>query len=400
MIGTGRRWFPVMASVSAVAAVMLLGVPGTASGQGTELTIIQDVGYRSVAGTELTLDAYLPVGPGPHPAVIVIPGGKWVEGTKEDNTWLPVDLANLGYAAFPVNYRPATEAPFPAAIEDVQAAVRFIRERATRFDIDPEQFGAIGASAGGHLAALLATWGEGTTDSGARVRVAVSWSGPMDLERLLHHPRADFRSVVRTFLGCSASEPCLDQAREASPIDHLDPSDGAIYLGNGTEEIIPLEQATVMIAALERNGVPNQLVQTIGHDHGFGAVHNDKFFSPAMAFLGTSIGGDGTTVPSPSAGSGKAGSSPQPSAAPSVSGQKGGDDEPTSGSTDTPWWVLAITATAVMAALLSLVVSITLFRRLRSAGPPSHGPAGPPEGGDGRDGTKRSLAGRGTDSAE
>jgi hypothetical protein len=187
----------------------------------------------------------------------------------------------------------------------------------------------------------------------------------MDLERLLHNPRTDLVNVVRTFLGCTPTESCLAEARAASPLDHVDPTDGALYLGNGTEEIIPLEQATTMIAALKRADVPNQLVETIGHDHGFGAVHNDKFFTPAMAFLGTWIGGRGTNVPSPTSSGGKTGS-PQPSVAPGVD-QKGHGPETSRRRTETPWWAVAVTAVAVVAALISLILSLALFRRLRRA---------------------------------
>ena len=347
-----------------------IGIPAVADAQDTEITITRDIAYRTVDGTSLTLDAYVPAGAGPHPALIVIPGGKWVEGSKDDSTWLPVALAEQGYAAFPVNYRPATQAAFPAAFEDIQAAVRFVRAGASRFDIDPQKLGAIGASAGGHLAALLATWGEGSTTSGTRVIAAVSWSGPMDLERLLQEDREELTSTVRTFLGCSATEPCVDQARTASPLRHVDPTDGALYLGNGTEEIIPLTQATLMVAELTRNGVPNRLVETAGRSHGFGAVHNDKFFTPALAFLATSLGGEEPGVPSPAASSGGKPATSDPSVAPPAAGEKGASGEPGSGVEVIPWWAIAAIAAALLAASASIFVSVALIRRMRIADRP------------------------------
>lgn len=369
-----RRRAATMSLGLALTSALGIATSVPTSAQSTDITITRDVPYRTVDGVSLTLDAYLPAGPGPHPALIVIPGGRWVDGNKDESTWLPVDLAEQGYAAFPVNYRPATQAPFPAAFEDLQAAVRFIREGAARFDIDPARLGAVGASAGGHLAALLATWGEGSTSSGTRVLAAVSWSGPMDLERLLQNDRADVRSDVRTFLGCSASEPCVDQAREGSPIRHVDPTDGALYLGNGTEEVIPLTQATLMIAELQRNGVPHQLVVTTGREHGFGAVHNDKFFGPALAFLGTRLGGEEQSAPSPAASPGGKPAPSGPSVAAPPADEKGAGHEPVSRVEVIPWWAIAAVVAAVIAALASIVVSVVFIKRMRiTSRPDAHG---------------------------
>jgi acetyl esterase/lipase len=372
-----------------------------ATAQDADISVLRDIPYRTVVGTTLRLDAYLPGGTGPHPAVLVIPGGKWVHGSKDKKTWLPTDLASRGYAAFAVNYRPATEAPFPAAIEDVQAAVRYVRAHASRFDIDPTRFGAVGGSAGGNLAALLATWGEGPTDTGARVNAAVSWSGPMELDRLLDAPNEEVRTAVRTFLGCSASERCLEQARAASPATHVDPSDGAVFLGNFTDEEIPVDQATRMAEVLEASGVPVQLVEPTGNNHGLG--QNDKTLNYVATFLGTWIAGPdaGGPSPSPSAGQGavKSGSS-QPSTAPPATGavkHPNASGEPIR-RVATPWWAIAAIALALLAALASLFVTVALYRRLRLGerpeGSEQDGNGDGPDSPDDRDVT---LAARGTD---
>ncbi len=211
---------------------------------------MKDVTYAERPSGSLALDAYLPSGPGPHPAVLVIPGGKWMHIDKAKNDWFPKKLAERGVAAFSIEYRPSTTAPFPAALEDVQAAVRYVRAHAARFRIDPHRLGAVGGSSGGHLAALLATWGEGSTTTGDRVPVAISWSGPMDLRPLLHSSNGELVSVVETFLGCSSSAACEEKADLASPITHVDPTDGAVYLANHTDEIIPASQARQMAATL------------------------------------------------------------------------------------------------------------------------------------------------------
>jgi acetyl esterase/lipase len=120
------------------------------------------------------MDAYLPATPG----LLLIHGGAWVKGSRQKRATTAVQLADAGIAAFPLDYRLAPDHPFPAALEDVQAAVALIRAYAARFQIDPEKLGALGSSAGGHLAALLATSGTGSNLSGLGIRIAVSWSGP------------------------------------------------------------------------------------------------------------------------------------------------------------------------------------------------------------------------------
>ena len=106
-------------------------------------------------------------------AIVVVHGGSWVPGNKADIAWRAVCqwFASAGYVAFSVNYRLAPASVFPAAIDDVQSAVGWLRgdEQITRFNIDPDRIGAFGGSAGGNLVALLGTLGSGdrTTGSGS-----------------------------------------------------------------------------------------------------------------------------------------------------------------------------------------------------------------------------------------
>ena len=348
-------------------ALMLAGVFGIllaspSLGQ-ADIEIVKDVRYASRPSGGLALDAYLPSGPGPHPAVLVIPGGKWMVIDKTKNDWLPRQLAERGIAAFSIEYRPSTTAPFPAALEDVQAAVRFIRAHAARYHVDPRRLGAVGGSSGGHLAALLATWGEGSTDVGARVRVALSWSGPMDLEPLLHDPNGELVSIVETFLGCSSSPACAAKARLASPITHVDPSDGAFYLTNAVDEIIPASQARQMASALARADLPHEMTLLTSGHHGLNAAASYKGFDPAFAFL--------TQWIEPSV---EIGGSPSPSPGTPSASKPGGDEPVTSGNeqgterrgalaTERDWLpVLAIAA--LVAATAVLIIAIVSMRRV------------------------------------
>jgi acetyl esterase len=375
-----RKARRVRGSIAATLGCLLLGLALSppAAGQQPDVEIVKDITYVVRPGGSLALDAYLPSGPGPHPAALVIPGGRWMFIDKAQNEWLPTQLAEGGIAAFAIDYRPSTDAPFPAALEDAQAAVRFVRAHATRFHIDPTRLGAVGGSAGGHLAALLATWGEGSTEIGTRVRVAISWSGPMDLAPLFESPNANVVNAVETLLDCTSLAACRDEARTASPISHVDPSDGALYLANSTDEIIPVAQAQSMAAALERSDVPHELV-LLNAGHGLSSAASYKGFDPAFAFLSQWIGPEGTTGAEPSPSPEKAGSA-DPSASAEVAAAKPREDSAT-GSDLSVDWLPAIAVTALVVATIALLLAIVLFGRARrlTAGRATPDPSDPGE---------------------
>jgi acetyl esterase/lipase len=218
------------------------------------------------------MDVYVPNGEGPFPGVVVVHGGGWTAGTVRDFAEESRLLANEGFVAFSVDYRKAPQFTFPAQLEDMEAAVRFIREHAGEFKVDPAQLGSLGASAGGQLAAMLGVVGEGRRDEGSRVNVVVSWSGPMDFTEAPSGraaPRQD-RSVgrgpVRRYLGC-APLICPELYVEASPVSHVDPTDAPTFMANGTAESVALSQPRSMLEALEDAEVPVELVEVPGKFH-------------------------------------------------------------------------------------------------------------------------------------
>jgi acetyl esterase/lipase len=224
--------------------------------------------------------------------VIVIPGGKWTTGDKSNNPEVSTYFAQRGFAAFAVTYRSALVSPFPAALEDLQTAVRWIRRHAADFGVDPHVLVAMGWSAGGHLAGLLGTVGKGPLDRGDRVAAVVSWSGPMDLVALVTSSNVVLRDVIKTFLGCGGGEDCTEAARAASPITYVDATDSPIYFANSTEEVIPVQQARAMAATLSRSDVLFEYRELEGRKHGAGYGANPKMVNEAVAFLGRALGED------------------------------------------------------------------------------------------------------------
>jgi acetyl esterase/lipase len=297
IVAVGRvisRWAP------AVVLVGLLVAPVTARAQ-SDVEVVSGERYATHRGVELLLDVYRPAGDGPFPAVIVIPGGKWVEIDRTKHADVPTYFATHGIVAFSVDYRSALEFPYPAAVRDVAAAVRWVRGHAADYDVDPARLGAVGVSSGGHLAALVATRGSGPHDEGSRVSVVASWSGMMDLRPLVAADDEEMRSAVRTFLGCSAAEPCDRPASAASPITHVDPTDPPMVLVNGSDEIVPVDQAESMSAALNDAGVESHVTIAQG-GHGAGYGGGTKILDQVIPFIQAWLAGEDAPSASPQEG--------------------------------------------------------------------------------------------------
>ena len=121
----------------------------------------QTLAYAERAGLGLSGEIYLPAGRGPHPGLVAAPGGGWLRNRREQLAAWGEYLAERGYALFAIDYRRSDAGPvFPGNLEDVWAAVDFVRGRAADLGVDPGRIGLFGASAGAHLASLAALTGE------------------------------------------------------------------------------------------------------------------------------------------------------------------------------------------------------------------------------------------------
>jgi acetyl esterase/lipase len=287
VVATG---FPFGASANAAN-----GSTPTDAGPDAGITVTDGVVYRTVDGEKLSLDAYVPAtGPKHRPAIVLIHGGGWQTGDKRHFAAQGRALAQLGYAAFSVNYRLAPTHPYPAAVDDVQAAVRWVRAPAQvkAYGIDPKRIGAIGASAGGHLVGMLATAGDGPRTTGARIKAAVSWSGVYDFSGFDNIPLRAIGAVgnlVLNFLGCQPGEPdCATIQRAASPASHVDATDAPMLLAHSDHEFVPLDQATRMDDALRHAGVTDQLVVLPGTRHA--NAYAADIWPQTVAFLEAHVG--------------------------------------------------------------------------------------------------------------
>jgi acetyl esterase/lipase len=230
-------------------------------------TVQENVPYASVNGTELHLDVYEPAGRGTdtRPAVVLIHGGGWTSLDKSTMRGMGRFLASAGFVAFSVDYRlfQGIQNRWPAQLDDVQRAVRWVRANAATYHVNPSRVGAFGHSAGGQLAALLGM--KETRDNSdpalahysSRVQAVVDVSGPTDFTRD-HESEAAF---LTNFLGTDyAKHPEVWQG--ASPAFHAAKYDAPFLIVHGTEDQdVPISQAQELFEKLQSAGVPVSLIK-------------------------------------------------------------------------------------------------------------------------------------------
>jgi acetyl esterase/lipase len=247
------------------------------TGTGGEVELKRNIVYRQASGTDLTLDLYLPQGPGPHPIALFIHGGGWTEGKKEMGKPLCAPLARRGYLAATINYRLADVAPWPAQIDDCLAAVRWLQAHGAEYGGDPAQIVVTGGSAGGQLALSLACgWGEGGTAVNGvppeypwpdrPIKACCSWYGPTDLALLGKAPKLS--QNLELYLGATREERAVT-APAASPLLYVDAHDPPVLFIHGTKDpLVPLAQSQRMEEALIAAGVKTELIAVEGGSHG------------------------------------------------------------------------------------------------------------------------------------
>jgi acetyl esterase len=203
----------------------------------------------------------------PRAAVLVVHGGGWSGGGRGRMAPVARAVARAGMVAVNVGYTRSSPlaAGHPRQLDELRATVRWLRRDARRLGIDRRAIGAIGSSAGGHLASLLATRGEGRLDRGARIAAAVAWSPPVDLPALADH--RVLGPAATLLLGCPAAA-CADRWADASPLTHVTPDDPPLLLVNSRDELVPATQAEAMAARLAAAAVPHELWLLDGGAHG------------------------------------------------------------------------------------------------------------------------------------
>jgi acetyl esterase/lipase len=275
-----RVRFPVLVLASCVLAPNAAAQPGPSVPLPEGTRVLKNLAYVAGGHDRQKLDLYLPPAGSRWPLVVAIHGGAFRTGSKENE---PAGaFVARGFAVAAINYRLSQHAVFPAQIEDCKAAVRWLRANAAQHGYDPDRVASYGASAGGHLAAMLGTAGDVKAfDVGpnlgmsSRVQAVVDLFGPTDFLQMDAHrpsPQAMVHDTEDSPESQLVGGPIRDDPEKvarANPITYATKDDPPFLIVHGdADALVPHHQSVLLEAALRKAGVPVRLVTIPGGPHG------------------------------------------------------------------------------------------------------------------------------------
>ena len=283
--------------IGALCALALVLVTGCGRvDTGAAQLVETNVAYANASDNQ-RVDIYWPHGNGPFPVLFAIHGGGFMSGSRTSGdvkVIIESGLAN-GYAVVAVGYRLSGEATFPAAIDDVQAAIRFVRLAYHDRRLDTERFAIWGGSAGGNLAALAAMKGDAGTAT--HVHAAVDWFGPIRFDTM----DAQFAALgIEPRLGATASPgspesrylgavvgsgEATELVNAASPQTYISADAPPFLIQHGTaDRHIPVSQSVVFAEALAAVLGPDNVVLELLEDAGHGGREFESAENLARVF--------------------------------------------------------------------------------------------------------------------
>lgn len=252
----------------------------------TSMRTIKNVFYTGTKSPSQSMDIYLPEGPkDPSPVIVWIHGGSWLSGSKEECP--PKLFVSSGFAAVSINYRLSPEAAYPAQLYDCKNAIYYLRLHAKELHIDPSRIGVWGASAGGHLAALLGTTGDlkswespghkpGTT---SQVQAVCDWCGPSDL-RDMHRKVAEKKvtlAQVQPVYKLLANRVTPDWLTAASPVSYVNQRTPPFLIMHGDKDAtVPVDQSRYFHRVLKTRNVDSTLYVLKGAGHLISGPENAR----------------------------------------------------------------------------------------------------------------------------
>jgi acetyl esterase/lipase/enterochelin esterase-like enzyme len=240
---------------------------------GADISVTKNVAYREGDSKAWRLDLAMPAQGGDQlrPALVIVHGGGWRGGSKEEKVYqkMMADYATKGYVTINVEYRLTGEAPFPACIEDVKCAVRWLRAHAKEYQVDPDRIGAYGHSAGAHLALMLAMAPEsaglegdgGWTGHSSRVNVAAAGSPPTELGRDVPMAKTEWWPIGYI----SAEQPPL------------------LLIQGSADNIVRAERTEDFVGKMKAKGANVEYLKIEGGNHGVAYDESLEVTDPAIA---------------------------------------------------------------------------------------------------------------------
>ena len=242
--------------------------------------VTENVSYDTAIGLAGTFDLYEPKsdsGRVSRPALLVIHGGAWRGGDKAWGEQFADELCPFGYVVISINYRLSSRpnGTWPAQIEDVQRALKFIRARAARFRIDPARIASLGMSAGGHLATMVALRDDPDSPDG-RLRVAINLDGEHDMTMPPEQVMDDFESILTTVMG--HAPPWSDaELRDISTVTFARPDVSLLTVHGAGDDNVYVAQGERITAELRSRGAEAEFIRIEGEE---GNCHEDCWKVP------------------------------------------------------------------------------------------------------------------------
>lgn len=238
--------------------------------------------YRQVEQATLMGDLYVPKGRGPFPAVVLVPGGAFMHadiGEAGLVRWAE-RLQEEGYVAFAVRYRVQedfSESPsFPAPVEDIACAVRWLRGNAAERRVDGDRIAVMGSSAGGHLVTMLGLGAGDAAVCGAadaertEVRGVVDFYGPVDWTSIRAQRGNRLITAERDYVGSPCTGPDDPMCVQASYMPWISPEAPPFFVAHSADDPnIPVQQSLELVASLEENGRGVEWREVDGLEHGW-----------------------------------------------------------------------------------------------------------------------------------
>ena len=264
-----------------------------------QVQVIRDIPYGEASGESLLLDAHVPEGKGPFPVAILVHGGGWGAGDKGEGTkpgngadispWFST-LSEAGFTWFSINYRLAPKNRWPACLEDLQTAIRWVKAHASDYKGDPNRIALFGHSAGGHLVCLAATLASEDT----RVQAVLGFAPVSNHEQDLPDRGGLSTSLQKLLDRPKETTPeSLSLLRDISPLNHVRQGLPPFLLLHGdADKTVPIRQSQDFLKALQAAGVPCDLLVIPGGSHGLGdwIRHVPDYQTRMIAWLKKAMG--------------------------------------------------------------------------------------------------------------
>ncbi len=245
------------------AAILLLTIGASKALRAADF---KDVEYKRIAGVTLTLDAHIPDGQGPFPAAILVHGGGWVAGDKQQYiNYIFQPLTDAGFAWFSINYRLAPQYKFPSDADDVESAIQFVKSNAAKYKIDRRHIGLIGESAGGHLVSYVGA----RNRPKSRVAAVVSMYGIHDFISACIAWKPVPTEILQLFGIPAVNADTAPILIQASPVKYVSRGMPPFLLMHGSkDEDVPYEQSVEMCEKMKAAGARCDLITIPGAPHG------------------------------------------------------------------------------------------------------------------------------------